>query len=99
MVLDAEHNIHYYIDQFLQDEGFVCFVCVFVWPPHEVYGILVPCPGIKPQPLVSESAESTPLNQRTKRLRFRIALVLMEFSIQSKWEPTEESDTDSAQWY
>ena len=30
MVLDAEHNIHYYTDQFLQDEGFVCFVCVFV---------------------------------------------------------------------
>ena len=29
MVLDAEHNIHYYTDQFLQDEVFVCvFVCL-----------------------------------------------------------------------
>ena len=98
MVLDAEHNIHYYTDQFLQDEVRVCFVCVCVWPHHEVYGILVPCPGIKPRPLVSESAESTQLDQGTERLRFRIALVLMEFSIQSKWEPTEESDTGSAQW-
>ena len=97
MVLDAEHNIHYYTDQFLQDEVLVLFVCLFVWPHHEVYGILVPCPRIKPWPLVSESAESTPLDQGTERLRFRIALVLMEFSIQSKREPTEESDTGSAQ--
>ena len=78
---------------------FVLFVCLFVWPHHEVYGILVPCPRIKPWPLVSESAESTPLDQGTERLRFRIALVLMEFSIQSKREPTEESDTGSAQGY
>ena len=78
---------------------FVLFVCVFVWPHHEVYGILVPCPGIKPRPLVSESAESIQLDQGTERLRFRIALVLTEFSIQSKWEPTEESDTGSAQWH